>query len=403
MPRDESLENATGFRFNARHDRLHPPFLMRLTSAFVLAALTAAAPALAQEGGPGGMFGGGPGVGGNRDASSPSSGAMPRLELPGASTPPPLSLPPIQSQTDSQSGGLPQLQIPMPLPQIELPGITGYAAPIIGTPLALPGAGSLTLSARLTPQGDAIQRGMVWRVFRPEPGPDGKLPLIATAQGGTSNFQLDPGSYLVHAAFGRAGATKRVTIGPNQRDEQFVLDAGGMKLDAVIAGGADIPSEKLRFSIFEGGGDAAGDRALIIPNVSPQTVVRLNSGTYHVVSTYGNVNAVIRSDIRVEAGQITEATVEHKAAEVTMKLVREAGGEAIADTSWAVLTDSGDIVRESVGAFATMVLSEGTYVAAARNRERLYERQFQVVAGRNSDVEVLADETSGREVIGTGD
>lgn len=387
-------------------------FTMRVLGAVFIAALLAATPVLAQNGGPGGsggaggpggMFDGGPGPGANRDARGPFGGNMPRLELPGGAMPPPLSLPPIQSQPDTQAGAPPQLPLPVPLPEIELPGITGYAAPIIGAPLAVPGAGSLTLSARLTPEGDEIERGMVWRVFNPEPGPDGRLQLVATAQGGTSNFQLDPGSYLVHAAFGRAGATKRLTVGPNQRDEQFVLDAGGLKLDAAIAGGVSIPPDKLRFSIYEGGGDATGDRALIIPNVSPQTVVRLNSGTYHVVSTYGNVNAVIRSDIRVEAGQLTEATVEHKAAEVTMKLVREPGGEAIADTSWAVLTDSGDMVRESVGAFATMVLAEGKYVAAARNRERFYEREFRVVAGRDSEVEVIADESGGREAIGSGD
>jgi hypothetical protein len=86
-----------------------------------------------------------------------------------------------------------------------------------------------------------------------------------------------------------------------------------------------------------------------------------------------------------------------------MKLVRESGGEAIADTSWAVLTDSGDIVRESVGAFASMVLAEGEYVAVARNRERLYQREFRVIAGRNSDVEVIADENNGDRVDGSGD
>ncbi|TIT74469.1 MAG: hypothetical protein E5W45_09945, partial [Mesorhizobium sp.] len=95
-----------------------------------------------------------------------------------------------------------------------------------------------------------------------------------------------------------------------------------------------IPPKKLRFSIYEDKVEANGDRALIVPDVEPNAVVRLNAGTYHVVSTYGSVNAVIRSDIRVEAGKLTEATVEHRAAEMTMKLVREAGGEAIADTSW---------------------------------------------------------------------
>ena len=84
-----------------------------------------------------------------------------------------------------------------------------------------------------------------------------------------------------------------------------------------------IPPKKLRFSIYEAEPEANGDRALIIPDVKPNSVVRLNAGTYHVVSTYGSVNAVIRSDIRVEAGKLTEATVEHQAAEITMKLVRD--------------------------------------------------------------------------------
>ena len=73
-----------------------------------------------------------------------------------------------------------------------------------------------------------------------------------------------------------------------------------------------------------------------------------------------------------------------------MKLVREAGGEAIADTSWSILTESGDIVRESVGAFASMVLAEGNYAVVAKNRDRLYQREFTVEAGRNRDVEVIA-------------
>src|SRR5690606_10977200 len=98
----------------------------------------------------------------------------------------------------------------------------------------------------------------------------------------------------------------------------------------------------------------------------------------------------IRADIRVEAGKLTEAAVEHRAAQLTMKLVREEGGEAIADTAWSILTDSGDIVRESVGAFASIVLAEGDYTVVARNRDRIYQRDFSVVAGRNQDVEVLA-------------
>ena len=84
------------------------------------------------------------------------------------------------------------------------------------------------------------------------------------------------------------------------------------------------------------------------------------------------------------------ATVEHTAAEQTFKLVGETGGDAIADTSWSIMTDSGDIIRESVGAFASMVLAEGDYVIVAKNRDRIYQRELTVVAGQNRDVEVLA-------------
>lgn len=282
-----------------------------------------------------------------------------------------------------------------PATQLQLPAISSFApATDPSAPLALGGGGEVTLSAKLIEDGEDISRGLVWRVFGQQAGPDGKLPLIASAQGGTSTFNLAPGGYLVHASYGRAGATKRITVGREDQSESLVLDAGGLKLDATLAGGIRIPASKLKFSIYDESPDASGERALIIPDVSPNAVVRLNSGTYHIVSTYGSVNAVIRSDIRVDAGKLTEATVEHKAAEITFKLVREAGGEAMADTSWSVLSGSGDPVREVVGAFASLVLAEGDYTIVAKNKERIYQRDFTVQGGRNQDVEVLASEAN---------
>ncbi|KQU99844.1 hypothetical protein ASD99_12945 [Mesorhizobium sp. Root695] len=276
---------------------------------------------------------------------------------------------------------------------LKLPGISSYATPKGETSLALSGGGAITLSAQLTDKGADITRGIVWRVFKPE-AVNGKLPMVASAHGGTAVFQLEPGSYLVHASYGRAGATKRITVGKDTKRESLVLDAGGLKLDAVLSGGVRIPPKKLRFSIYEGTAEANGDRALIIPDVEPNSVVRLNAGIYHVVSTYGAVNAVIRSDIRVEAGKLTEATVEHHAAEITMKLVRETGGEAIADTSWSLLNESGDPIKETVGAFASMVLAEGDYTIIAKNRDRIYQKDFTVVAGQNQEIEVLATEAA---------
>jgi hypothetical protein len=39
-----------------------------------------------------------------------------------------------------------------------------------------------------------------------------------------------------------------------------------------------------------------------------------------------------------------------------------------------------------------MVLAEGEYTAVARNKDRIYQREFTVQSGRNADVEVLMRE-----------
>ncbi len=205
-------------------------------------------------------------------------------------------------------------------------------------------------------------------------------------------FNLPEGSYLVHAAYGRAGATKRITLTNASRHEVMTLDAGGMKLSAVLPDEGKIKGDLVRFSIYAD--EDNNDRSLIVPDVKPDTIIRLNSGTYHVVSNYGSANAVIRADIRVEAGKLTEATVQHRAAEVVLKLVREKGGEALADTSWSILNASGDVVRESAGAYSSMVLIEGDYVAVAKNKDRIYQRDFKVTSGANGEVEVVANRES---------
>ena len=94
-------------------------------------------------------------------------------------------------------------------------------------------------------------------------------------------------------------------------------------------------------------------------------------GTYHIVSNYGDSNAVVRSDIRVQAGKLTDVTVTHRAAVITLKLVSERGGEALANTNWSVLTPGGDVIKESIGAFPrSVILAEGDYRAIARNEGR---------------------------------
>ncbi|MCF3639792.1 hypothetical protein LXM94_07390 [Rhizobium sp. TRM95111] len=285
--------------------------------------------------------------------------------------------------------------------------LTSFNPLVTGDDIVAPAANlrDIRCEAMLTKGGAAMQHGLSWRVFSPIPGADGKLPLLASSEGGSAAFQLVPGEYFVNVAFGRAGATKKLIIpesGPVDK-QVLVLDAGGIMLNAVSGSDMRIPPKELSFSIYSDEVTEDGERGLIVAGVKPNTVVRLNAGTYHVVSDYGTVNAVIRADIQVEAGKLVKATIQHRAAKLTLKLVSEAGGEAIADTAWSILTGSGDVVSESVGAFPTLVLAEGNYTAIARNKDRIYQREFTVKAGQNTDVEVLLEEAGAAESAGFPD
>ena len=253
---------------------------------------------------------------------------------------------------------------------------------------------SVHFEARLTEKSQPMTYGLSWRVFKPIAGPDGKLPLLASSEGGATNFELSPGEYFIHVAFGRAGATKKLVV-PSSGDippQTLVLDAGGMILNAVSGADMQIPASELTFNIYSSTVREDGERGLIMGDVKPGEIVRLNSGTYHVVSNYGDVNATIRADIQIESGKLIKATIQHKAAKITLKLVSQEGGEAIADTAWSILSGSGDSVSESVGAFPVVILAEGKYTAVARHKDKIYQRDFTVTPGRNQDVEVLLEE-----------
>jgi hypothetical protein len=247
--------------------------------------------------------------------------------------------------------------------------------------------GSFTLEARLAADGPALREGVKWRIFGDAPGSDGKLPLLGQATGGVIYVKLDPGTYYVNAAFSHANATRRIDVTSPTGGEVLVLNAGGLRLLAV--NGEDEVLNPADVSFDVSAYDEGGESYVLVHDSPPGHIIGLTAGTYHVVCHYGDANAVVRADIRVDAGKLTEATMYQKAARLTLKLVEQHGGEALANTAWSVVTPGGDNVVESVGAFPSVVLAAGEYRAIAKHDGQVYESNFKVVAGLNRDVEVL--------------
>lgn len=252
-----------------------------------------------------------------------------------------------------------------------------------------PAQGMLSLSAKYGKDLPIINGGLVWRVYADRPDESGAFKLIREDRGATPNLALPPGGYVVHVALGLVSAVRPVTLKTDTDRETFLLPAGGLRIEGRV-GSSKIPQNQLSFSIYKGSQFEVGERAPLLPSVPSGDVVLMQEGTYYIVSNYGDANSVVRSDIRVQAGKLTDVTITHRAAVITLKLVGDKGGEALANTAWSILTPGGDVIKESIGAFPRMVLSEGEYRAIAKNEGKMFERTFNVVNGVDGEIEVVA-------------
>ena len=284
----------------------------------------------------------------------------------------------------SGPSSIPSLPAPLTQPSI------AAVPPVVPPPGAsTPGQAVLALTARYGKDLPVINSGLVWRVFADRPDETGTFKLIREERGATPNIVLPPGGYVVHVTLGLVSAVRPVTLKSETDRESFLLPAGGLRIEGRV-GTSKIPQNQISFSIYKGSQFEVGERAPLVPSVAAGDVVLLPEGTYYIISNYGDANSVVRSDIRVQAGKLTDVIITHRAAVITLKLVSDKGGEALANTAWSVITPGGDVIKESIGAFPRVVLSEGEYRAIAKNEGKVFERPFNVVNGVDGEVEVVA-------------
>jgi hypothetical protein len=265
------------------------------------------------------------------------------------------------------------------------------------------GQGLVYLTATFT-AGDTqpVRAGIRWRVFEERAEPDGSHKLVAQSDQAAPFFALSDGAYIAHAAFGLTGVTRRIVVNGQTTNERVVLNAGGLSIIDVL-GSAPLPAQKLQIQIYVP--DRNGSEAkLIVANAKPREVLGLPEGNYRIISTLldttglsgqssasNTTNSVVSADLRVQAGKVTETTLRHRAATMTLKLVNSPGGEALANTSFSILTPGGDIIRELIGAFPSLVLAEGEYIAIARHDGKTFQTTFKVQSTLDRDVEVVAN------------
>ena len=271
--------------------------------------------------------------------------------------------------------------------------VTQFLKPLEISPVPLPPAppvieNSLLLGAAFTNDGQLIRSGLQWRVFytgnllNPLKTTDEPIPVV----------EIDPGEYIVHVTYGLASTSRKIMVGKQTSSERFIISAGGLSVKGTN-GGKPINIKDLQISVYIPSPTNAEEK-LLSNTLQAEEILRLPEGNYHISTAYGGSNSIVVADMRVQTGKLTEVTVNHKAARVTLKLVSKTGSEATANTAWTVLTPGGDVIREELSAFPSMILSEGTYTAIARNDGKSFTSEFKVSGTKDQDIEILRQNSS---------
>jgi len=281
------------------------------------------------------------------------------------------------------------IMFPAPLAPPPATSTPPSTPPLAQTTQAVPpGHVALTVAARYGRDAPLISGGLIWRVYAANPDLNGTFRLVKEDRTASPTFMLPPGDYVVHASFGLASAARAVQLRADVAREMFDIPAGGIRLQGRV-NDARIPTGQITFAIYPGSQFNTTERRPIAQNVMTGDVVLLPEGTYYIVSTYGDVNSVVRSDVQVQSAKLTDIVVTHRAAVITFKLVNNTG-EAMANTQWTLSTPDGDIIKEPMGAFPRLVLAEGDYHVIARYEDQSYPRDFKVINGVDGEVELLA-------------
>ena len=263
--------------------------------------------------------------------------------------------------------------------------------PVPPAPNVKAGEGVLQASARFGHDGAIINGGLHWRIYADHPDQTGAFRLLKEDNSAQPNFVLPAGGYIVHVSLGLASAAKPVHLRSETMREVFDIAAGGLRIEGRV-GNTRIATGQISFDVFKGSQfePGAGERRPMASGVLTGQVALVPEGTYYILSKYGDGNAVVRSDIRVPAGKLIDITVTHRAAAIMFKLVSKRGGEALANTDWAVLSPAGDTIAETKGAFPRVILAEGEYKVIARNDNKVYQQDLTVIPGVDGEIEVLA-------------
>ena len=210
---------------------------------------------------------------------------------------------PVPEQPESAGSSATQLLVPLQISPVPLP------------PAPQPVENSLLLGAAFTNDGPLIRSGLQWRIF----SGTNLANSIKTTDEPIPVSELEPGEYIVHVTYGLASSSRKIMVNKQTTSERLIVLAGGLSVKGTN-GGKPIDSKDLQISVFIPS-PTNSEEKLLSNNLLAGEILRIPEGNYHITTAYGGSNSIVVADMRVQTGKLTEVTVNHRAARVTLKLV----------------------------------------------------------------------------------
>ena len=242
-----------------------------------------------------------------------------------------------------------------PLVAAAEPAVTGRADGAAGESRSAPGA--------LRPRGAADHLGgLHWRIYADKPDQNGVFRLVKEDRSAAADLRAAaPAATSCMSPSVSRSAAKPVQLRGEPVREVFEIPAGGLRVEGRV-GDVRIPAGQISFDIYKGSQFEPGERRPLASNVLDR---RRRAGAG------GHLLHPVQVRRRQRGGALRhpragrQAHRRHRHASRRRRSCSSwssrRGGEALANTDWAVLSPAGDTITESKGAFPRVILAEGEY------------------------------------------
>lgn len=187
-------------------------------------------------------------------------------------------------------------------------------------------ASGLTARATLVEGGEAIEKGMSWRVFSEPAG--GEREILTYAYDAEPTFHLPPGSYILRANHQESVAEVSVEIVESKAsDVTVVLGSGTLVAQARMSEDSEVLTAGLGWELYLAEADSEGDHRRVGYSYEAKTNLVVPIGKYLLRAKHKQ--SATQKEVEIKGGEITEVVLSFGAGTLLTEAVLMAGGEPV--------------------------------------------------------------------------